>query len=200
MSTWTSFRSVFWIIFAGMILLQAYYSYQDRSAVKHLASECTAVKHEGRGCAITRAIRSLTLIVFLALYAFIPPWIDLFAVPFPDWIRWLGVLLGGLSLAIYAWSRATLGKEWSSQLQMHAQHHLVTSGPYTWIRHPIYLALLCFLTSIALIAANWVLIAILVFSIVDLTLRIPKEEQMMIEEFGDEYKIYMQRTGRLLPK
>jgi len=57
-----------------------------------------------------------------------------------------------------------------------------------------------FLTSIAFVTANWFLIAFLVVSIVDLALRIPKEEQMMIEEFGDEYKAYIQRTGRLIPK
>jgi protein-S-isoprenylcysteine O-methyltransferase Ste14 len=47
---------------------------------------------------------------------------------------------------------------------------------------------------------NWFLVAFLVVSIVDLALRIPKEEQMMLDEFGDEYGAYMQRTGRLLPK
>jgi protein-S-isoprenylcysteine O-methyltransferase Ste14 len=57
-----------------------------------------------------------------------------------------------------------------------------------------------FITAIALIAANWFLIAFLVISIVDLALRIPNEEQMMIEVFGDEYQVYMQRTGRLFPK
>ena len=55
-----------------------------------------------------------------------------------------------------------------------------------------------FLTGITLITANSFLIAFLIVSIVDLALRILKEEQMMIEEFGDEYKTYMQRTGRLL--
>jgi len=57
-----------------------------------------------------------------------------------------------------------------------------------------------FLGGIALITANWVLIAFLGVSIVDLVIRIPKEEQMMIEEFCDEYKAYMQKTGRLFPR
>jgi protein-S-isoprenylcysteine O-methyltransferase Ste14 len=55
-------------------------------------------------------------------------------------------------------------------------------------------------TAIALIAANWFLIAFLVISFVDLALRIPKEEEMMVEVFGEEYQAYIQRTGRLLPK
>ena len=57
-----------------------------------------------------------------------------------------------------------------------------------------------FLTGIALVTANWFFIGLLVVSIVVLSLRIPKEEQMMIEEFGEEYKAYVQRTGGLLPK
>lgn len=55
-------------------------------------------------------------------------------------------------------------------------------------------------TSIALVTANWFFIALLVVSVVVLALRIPKEEQMLIEVFGDEYKAYMQRTGGLFPK
>ena len=90
--------------------------------------------------------------------------------------------------------------EWSSFLQMRDKHRLVAAGPYTWIRHPIYLSMIGFLTGIALIATNWFLIAVLVVSVVDLLIRIPKEEQMMIEELGDEYKAYMQKTGRLFPR
>jgi protein-S-isoprenylcysteine O-methyltransferase Ste14 len=56
------------------------------------------------------------------------------------------------------------------------------------------------MTSIALVTASWFFIALLVVSIVVLALRIPKEEQMLIETFGEEYKKYMQRTGGLFPK
>jgi protein-S-isoprenylcysteine O-methyltransferase Ste14 len=56
------------------------------------------------------------------------------------------------------------------------------------------------MTSIALITANWFLVLFLVISIIDLGLRIPKEEQMLVDEFGDKYEAYIQRTGRLLPK
>jgi protein-S-isoprenylcysteine O-methyltransferase Ste14 len=83
---------------------------------------------------------------------------------------------------------------------MREKHHLVTTGPYGWIRHPIYLAMIGFLTGITLVTANIFLVAFLVISIVDLALRIPKEERMMIDEFGGEYEAYMQRTGRLLPR
>jgi protein-S-isoprenylcysteine O-methyltransferase Ste14 len=83
---------------------------------------------------------------------------------------------------------------------MREKHHLVTSGPYARMRHPIYSAYIIFMTSIALATANWFFIGLLGVSIVVFAFRIPKEEQMLIEVFGEEYKTYMQRTGGLFPK
>ncbi len=180
--------------------MQLYYASRLRLAEKHRAADRKTIKREGWVFITIRVIRSTSLVVFLVLYAVNLPWLRSLRVPFPDWLRWSGVALGILSLGLYAWSRRTLGKEWSSCLRMREAHHLVTTGPYAWIRHPIYLTMMIFVTAIALIAANWFLMAFLVISIVDLALRIPREEQMMIEVFGDEYQAYMQRTGRLLPK
>ena len=195
-----TFRIAFWLIFGGMIVLQVYFASRVRLAGECMDADSTAIEREGWGWVVVRAIRSISLIAFLVLYAINPPRLRVLSAPFPDWFRWMGAALGVVCLAIYAWSRTALGKEWSSNLLMREKHQLVTTGPYAWIRHPIYLALMGFLISIALITANWFLIVLIVVSIVDLALRIPKEEQMMIEEFGDEYKAYMQRTGRLFPK
>ena len=180
--------------------MQMYFASRIRSAGEGKASDRKSISREGWSSGFVRAFRSIFLLVFLVLYALNPSWLGVLSVPFPDWLRWVGVALGVLSLVFYAWSRATLGKEWSSSLQMRAKHRLVATGPYTWIRHPIYSALIGFMTSITLVAANWFLIAFLAISVVDLGLRIPKEEQMMIEEFGDEYLAFMQKTGRLFPK
>jgi protein-S-isoprenylcysteine O-methyltransferase Ste14 len=200
MSMESLFRIAFWFVFGGMIVMQAYFAYRARVTGQRVAADRRAMEREGLGYSVVRAIRSLCLVAFLVLYAINPSWLGVLSVPFPVWMRWLGVALGVASLAVYAWSRVTLGKEWSSHLQMREQHYLVTTGPYARIRHPIYLALLSFMTSITLVAANWLFIALLVFSIVDLALRMPKEEQMMIARFGDEYEAYMERTGRLLPR
>jgi protein-S-isoprenylcysteine O-methyltransferase Ste14 len=200
MSVESLFRIAFWLIFGGMIVMQVYFATRLRLAGNHKATDRKAIEREGWGYAIVRAIRSISLITFLVLYTVNQPWLGMLSVPFPNWFRWMGVVLGALSLVLYTWSRTSLGKEWSSYLQIREKHHLVTTGPYRWIRHPIYLAMMGFLTGITIITANYFLIVFLLISIVDLSLRIPKEEQMMIEEFGDEYKTYMQRTGGLLPK
>jgi protein-S-isoprenylcysteine O-methyltransferase Ste14 len=93
-----------------------------------------------------------------------------------------------------------LGKEWSPQLQLREDHHLVTTGPYAWIRHPIYTAMFGWGTALALLTANWVFVVLAVAVVAGLVARVPREEQMMLEKFGQEYQAYMQRTGRFFPK
>jgi protein-S-isoprenylcysteine O-methyltransferase Ste14 len=200
MSSETFFRVAFWILFGGLMVIQVYFASQVRRAGERVAADRQAIEREGWWYAIVRAIGSLALITFLVLYAINPPWMEVLSVPLPVWLRWTGVALATVSFVLYIWSQATLGRAWSPHLQTRQKHGLVTSGPYTRIRHPIYLALLGFLSGIALLTANWFFIALLAVSIVVLVLRIPKEEQMMIEEFGEEYRAYMQRTGRFLPK
>jgi protein-S-isoprenylcysteine O-methyltransferase Ste14 len=55
-------------------------------------------------------------------------------------------------------------------------------------------------TSLALVTANWFFIVFAIAIIAGLCTRVPKEEEMMIKGFGEEYKAYMQRTGRFFPK
>ena len=194
------FRIAFWLIFGGMIALQAYFTAWLRLTGKRLTSDRQAIEREGWWTVVVLAIRAVVLSIFLLLHAIQSPWLGVLAVPIPDGLRWMGVVIGFASLALNAWSRATLGAVWSSCLQMRAEHHLVTTGPYAWIRHPIYLAMIGFATSIMLITANGLTIAFFVFSVMDLAFRIPKEERMMVEVFGEEYKAYMQRTGGMFPK
>jgi protein-S-isoprenylcysteine O-methyltransferase Ste14 len=200
MNTESIFRIAFWVLFGGLMVMQVYFASRVHRAGERVAADRQAIEREGWWYAVVRAIGSLSLIAFLVLYAIDPPWLEVLLVPFPDWLRWTGITLGVVSFVLYAWSQATLGKAWSPHLQMREEHRLVTTGPYARIRHPIYLALMGFLTGIALVTANWFFIVLLVVSIVVLALRIPKEEQMMVEDFGEEYKAYMQRTGRLFPK
>jgi len=200
MSNESLFRIGFWLLFGGMMVMQIYFVSRVRQAGERVTADRGAIQREGWWYAVVRAIGSLALIIFLILYAIKPDWFDFLVVPLPDWLRWTGFALGILSFGLYAWAQATLGKEWSPHLQMRAKHNLVTTGPYARIRHPIYLALIGFLTGIALVSANWFFIALLLVSIVVLALRIPKEEQMLIEEFGEEYQTYMQSTGSLFPK
>lgn len=76
----------------------------------------------------------------------------------------------------------------------------MTTGPYTRVRHPLYTAMFGVGTAFALVSANWCFVVLAVAMIAGLVARVPREEQMMLEEFGEEYKAYVQRTGRFFPK
>jgi protein-S-isoprenylcysteine O-methyltransferase Ste14 len=78
---------------------------------------------------------------------------------------------------------------------------LITSGPYQFIRHPIYTAFILILGSALLISANWFIgLAWLGMTVLEVASRIGFEESLMLEYFGDRYRDYMKKTGRLLPR
>jgi len=64
----------------------------------------------------------------------------------------------------------------------------------------MYTAILAWATSLGFVIANWIPIIFAVWAAVILVARVPREEQMMLDQFGDEYREYMKRTGRFLPK
>ncbi len=194
------FRVAFWALLGVLLVIRASSVLRVRRAGERLLPDWQAVKREGVWQFAARVIAFLGLLAFLALYALDHPWLAGLLAPFPAWLRWSGAALTGLSLVLWAWAQWTLGVQWSPQLQVREQHVLVTDGPYARIRHPLYTALIGFGTGMALVSANWLLVAAAVLVVVGLQARIPKEEQMLLQEFGDRYADYMRRTGSLLPK
>jgi protein-S-isoprenylcysteine O-methyltransferase Ste14 len=93
----------------------------------------------------------------------------------------------------------TLGNYWSTNLQIQDRHHLIEEGPYHSVRHPMYTALANIFIGLGLVSGLWPWILLALLGIAFFITRVPKEEKMMLEEFGDEYKDYMQRSGRFLP-
>jgi protein-S-isoprenylcysteine O-methyltransferase Ste14 len=116
------------------------------------------------------------------------------------WVLVVGGLLNVAALSLFYLSHSQLGKNWSQSLDVRDGHKLVSSGIYSSIRHPMYTAFI--LTSIAQIALlpNFVAgFAGFPCFVLMCILRIPREEAMMKEHFGDEYVQYMKKTKRLVP-
>lgn len=108
------------------------------------------------------------------------------------------LLIAGLWLFYRA--HADLGTNWSITLEVRQQHTLVTQGVYRRIRHPMYLAFFIYAAGQALVVPNWLVgPAYGVAMILIFACRLRPEEQMMLEEFGDEYRVYQARTKRLIP-
>jgi protein-S-isoprenylcysteine O-methyltransferase Ste14 len=80
------------------------------------------------------------------------------------------------------------------------EHTLVTTGPYRWIRHPFYTSAALAILGNSLAAANWFIFSAGSLVFVLMAIRVRKEEENLIARFGDDYRNYMQRTGRFLPR
>jgi protein-S-isoprenylcysteine O-methyltransferase Ste14 len=111
-----------------------------------------------------------------------------------------GLLCAIVGLWLCYRSHADLGENWSVTLELKESHHLVTTGVYRRLRHPMYTAL--FLTAIAqaLLLPNWFAgpAYFVAFGLL-FALRVGPEEQMMREQFGHAYQDYATRTKRLIP-
>ena len=112
---------------------------------------------------------------------------------------------GAAILALAVWlfwrSHADLGRNWSPSLELREGHELVTEGVYRSIRHPMYASMWLRGVAQALLLQNWVAgWASLVMFMPLYLLRVPREERMMLDEFGEEYRAYMNRTGHVIPR
>lgn len=200
MTTDIAMKIAFWILIVGVLVMRTYFSYQVHKSGERLMPDQKAIQQEGKGLFAVRVVLFFLLLGWFVLYAINPPWLGVLNFALPSWLRWFGFVLGLASLAFWTWTQVALGKHWSPQLQLREQHHLVTEGPYAHIRHPLYTAMLGYFAGLALLTANWVFLVLTVLSVIGLLARVPKEEQMMLAEFGEEYKAYMLRSGRFFPR
>lgn len=151
----------------------------------------------------TKAAAFLSLLGLAALIAYIvnPTWMSWSSLPLPAWFRRSGVGVALLGFVLLQWSHQALGRNWSDEPRLLTGQGLVRSGPYRWIRHPIYSAFLLIFSSPLLIAANWFLGAMWIgMATLDVLRRIRIEEALLLRHFGDEYRVYMRVTGRVMPR
>ena len=119
----------------------------------------------------------------------------------PPFLPWFGVVAMPFALWLFFRSHADLGENWSQTLEIRVGHRLVTGGVYTSTRHPMYSAILLFSLAQGLLLANWLAgWSGLVATSLMFMLRMPREEKMMSDTFGEDYRRYMARTGRLFPR
>jgi len=140
----------------------------------------------------------ITLPVLIYLFT---PWLNFAQQGLPVIFSYFGCLLMVLNLMYFYLIHKELGKNWSPILIISKDQQLITTGPYSKIRHPMYLSIFLHLISMWLVTDNWLagILGLISFSISYL-LRINDEEELMIKAFGEEYRSYMNRTGRLFPK
>lgn len=141
----------------------------------------------------------------IILYLGFPNWTMYLSIPLLDWFRLVMVGVGALGIFLTLWGWQTLGKNWvhcldQKEFQQRKTATLVTSGPYHYVRHPMYSGAFTFLIAQALVAANWLILLPALATTILFYSQIGKEEAMLIDRFGDEYREYMKRTPRFILK
>jgi protein-S-isoprenylcysteine O-methyltransferase Ste14 len=197
------FRILFLILWALLGVVRIYYGRKTKThdslvGVKEKLN--TSLKDLGRGFLILTAIVTLIGAVGLTLYLLAPPWWTWTRLPLGEWAQWLGILVAIPPLFFLIWVHRHLDRQWSIALELQENHKLITSGPYKKIRHPMYLGIFIYTIGMILVSSDLLVLIFFAFSISVNYRRIPEEEEMMIERFGDEYREYMKRSGRLLPR
>ncbi len=119
--------------------------------------------------------------------------------PQTSWVFWLGCAFTAGGLLFSIWARLHLGRNWSGTVTIKEDHELITSGPYSYVRHPIYSGiLLAFIGSATACGQiRGIFSVTLVFS--SLWYKLQQEERWMHEQFGEAYRMYSQRVAALVP-
>lgn len=139
---------------------------------------------------------------FALLYAADRRWAPLNRRFLPDStvVQAIAVLLTALGLGLAVFARAYLGRNWSAEVVIREGHHLIRSGPYARIRHPIYTGLL--LATLGAVLAIGELRAIVGFAlfVIAFTIKARREEDFLAQEFGEEFEQHRRKTGLFLPR
>jgi len=189
-----AFHVTFTILYLAMATVRAYYKIKARSAVRiERTAEPVAT--------LLRIVVGAPVFLATLTYVVHPQTVRWASFPLPPAWRWAGAVLFALALIGLVWIHAALGKNFSSTLVIRSDQTLVISGPYRYVRHPMYTDIFVMCIGMGLLAANWFIgIGGVLLIVLIVAFRIRREEAMMVQAFGDQYRDYAAVTGRFLPR
>ena len=196
------FRIALLSLWISLGIMRGYYGRKTKThdslvAIKEKLK--TADREMGKGMMILTAIITVIGVIGIILYLLSPPWWTWTHLPLGEWVQWIGIVVATIPLFYLIWVHRHLDNQWSIALEIQEDHKLITTGPYRRVRHPMYLGIFVYTIGLCLISLDILVSLFFVFSIWVNYNRIPSEEQMMIDQFGDEYLEYMKTSGRLIP-
>lgn len=121
-------------------------------------------------------------------------------VPSMPLIRDAGIVLLWAGVGIAIWARYHLGEYWSGRVTIKVGHKLIDTGPYRYVRHPIYSGILLAMIGTALATGKWRSVVAFALVLIVLFMKMRKEEQFLSEELRETYRDYKRRTGMLIPR
>lgn len=190
------------ILFSGLYLIFLFERGFFQAKAMLLSGEARNIRENKRKLATVIVIFLVAQLWVLGSFIFIinPRAMEFTLIPLPTWIRWVGFFLTLSGMALEFVTQLYLGRNYSSTIHIRPEQSLVTSGPYRYIRHPMYTALITVGVGLGLLSASWYFLIPFIATGIVIFFRTPREEAVMIQKFGDEYAQYVGRTGRFLPK
>ena len=155
---------------------------------------------DGTATLVLLILTALPAYLSILLYLVVPALMGWSTIALPGWSRWPGAGLSVAMLPLLWWMFQSLDKNLTATSGTRATQTLITNGPYRWIRHPLYTFGGLFWLGICILCAQWFAALMLSAGLVVLRFRTTREEANLIEKFGDEYRSYMDRTGRFFPR
>jgi len=199
MYTETLFRAILLATLIGYILPRAYYLRKARRSNPQGESHLQNVT-ESRVRLALLGISGLSADLLSVVWAIHPAWLSWSSLPLPNWLRWIGAAVGLVAVWLGYLSHRTLGANYTPTLKTKETHQIVAQGIYGWMRHPMYTSFFTLLAACFLLSANWLIGLLGLFYSLLIVERADHEERMMLATFGEEYRHYMQRTGRFFPR
>jgi protein-S-isoprenylcysteine O-methyltransferase Ste14 len=165
------------------------------------AASGEVISHKEEGLLFAATLRIAGLLLWLSTFAYLvfPASISWASIPLPMGIRWLAVIVAIASTSLFYWTLSSLGKNLTDTVVTRKDAVLVTHGPYRWVRHPFYVCAAFLMASVTVLTANWLIGISSLFVLTLLAIRTPKEEQVLIQRFGDDYRHYIETTGKFIP-
>ena len=139
--------------------------------------------------------------IVLPVFYLTMDWFTRFDFYLPDAGYYAGLVTFGLALCLLRRAHNDLARSWSAVVQIKHNQLLVTEGIYRCMRHPIYSAHLLWGLAQVLLIHNWLCgFAGFALIVLIMVLRIPREEKLLLSQYGEAYRSYMQSTGALIPR
>jgi len=193
------FRVALLVMAIGYIVPRFYF----RSQARRADPQSQAILHgttESKVRLALMGISGLGTHLLSIVWLIHPAWVGWSSLTLPDWLRWVGAAVGAVAVWLGYLAHRDLGLSYTPTLRTGGKRQLIVQGVYRWMRHPMYTSFFAYFIASFLLIANWLVGVLgLVYSLLILE-RVGHEERMLLETYGEEYRHYIQRTGRLLPR
>jgi protein-S-isoprenylcysteine O-methyltransferase Ste14 len=178
-----------WASGAGWVLFSIYWEIAGKKAAPAVRSESLGSR------------RLHVMLANAALILMFVPVVGLRAryLPASALVIAAGLAIEAMGLALAVWARRHLGRNWSGEIAIKVDHQLVRSGPYAWVRHPIYTALLAMYAGSAVVSGEMHALLGLAMAVFAYARKIRLEEANLRAAFGAEYREYCSATRALVP-